>query len=139
SHGVPQFVNFAQFLPPGAASAIGGSTVIPTLFQPDITWDDIAWLRSHWDRKLLIKGVLSASDAERAAALGCDGIILTNHGGRQLDYCVSSIEALPEIVTAVGKRISIFADGGYRRGSDVLKAVALGADAVMTGRATLYG
>ncbi|HEY6924123.1 MAG TPA: alpha-hydroxy acid oxidase [Steroidobacteraceae bacterium] len=138
-NGIPRFRNIESFLPPGAASAVGGSTIIPKLFEATITWDDITWIRRHWPRKLLIKGVLSASDAERAAALGCDGIILTNHGGRQLDYCVSSIDALPEIVAAVGKRISIFADGGYRRGSDVLKAVALGANAVLTGRATLYG
>ena len=138
-NGIPRFRNIETFLPPGASSAVGGSTIIPKLFEATITWDDITWIRRYWPRKLLIKGVLSASDAERAAALGCDGIILTNHGGRQLDYCVSSIDVLPEIVAAVGKRISIFADGGYRRGSDVLKAVALGANAVMTGRATLYG
>lgn len=139
SHGVPQFVNFADFLPPGAASAIGGSTVIPTLFQPDITWDDIAWLRNHWDRKLLIKGVLSVPDAERAASLGCDGIILTNHGGRQLDYCVAPFEMVPEICAAVGSRMTVIVDSGFRRGTDVIKALALGANAVMIGRATLYG
>jgi len=139
SSGVPQFVNFADFLPPGGASAIGGSTIIPTLFSPNITWDDIAWLRNMWDRKLLIKGVLSVSDAERAASLGCDGIILTNHGGRQLDSCVAPFEMIPEIAAAVGDRMTIIADSGFRRGSDVVKAVALGADAVMIGRATLYG
>jgi (S)-mandelate dehydrogenase len=88
---------------------------------------------------VLIKGVLSVADAERAAALGCDGIVLTNHGGRQLDYCVSAMDVLPEIAAAVGKRLSIFVDGGFRRGTDVIKAIALGADGVMTGRATLYG
>jgi (S)-mandelate dehydrogenase len=139
SHGMPQFVNFADFLPPGAASAIGGSTVIPKLFEPDITWDDIAWLRNHWDRKLLIKGVLSVPDAERAASLGCDGIILTNHGGRQLDYCVAPFEMVPEICAAVGNRMTVIVDSGFRRGTDVIKALALGADAVMIGRATLYG
>jgi (S)-mandelate dehydrogenase len=139
SHGMPEFVNFADFLPPGAASAIGGSTVIPTLFQPDITWDDIAWLRNHWDRKLLIKGVLSVPDAERAASLGCDGIILTNHGGRQLDYCVAPFEMVPDISAAVGNRMTVIVDSGFRRGTDVIKALALGADAVMIGRATLYG
>ena len=139
SSGIPQFVNFAEFLPPGGASAIGGSTIIPTLFSPNITWDDIAWLRGMWDRKLLIKGVLSVADAERAASLGCDGIILTNHGGRQLDSCVAPFEMVPEIVAAVGDRMTIIADSGFRRGSDVVKAVALGADAVMIGRATLYG
>jgi (S)-mandelate dehydrogenase len=138
-NGIPRFRNIEAFLPPGAASAVGGSTIIPKLFEATITWDDLTWIRRHWQGKLLIKGVLSVPDAERAAALGCDGIVLTNHGGRQLDYCVSSIDVLPEIVAAVGKRITIIADGGYRRGTDVLKAIALGANAVMTGRATLYG
>ncbi len=139
SQGMPQFVNFADFLPPGGASAIGGSTIIPTLFAPDITWDDIAWLRGLWDRKLLIKGVLSVPDAERAASLGCDGVILTNHGGRQLDYCVAPFEMVGDISTAVGNRMSVIVDSGFRRGTDIAKALALGADAVMLGRATLYG
>ncbi len=138
-NGIPRFRNIEAFLPPGAASAVGGSTVIPKLFEPDITWDDITWIRRFWPRKVLIKGVLSVTDAERAAALGCDGIVLTNHGGRQLDYCVSAMDVLPEIAAAVGKRLSIFVDGGFRRGTDVIKAIALGANAVMTGRATLYG
>jgi (S)-mandelate dehydrogenase len=137
--GIPRFRNIEGFLPPGAASAVGGSTIIPKLFEPTITWDDITWIRRFWPRKLLIKGVLSVTDAERAAALGCDGIILTNHGGRQLDSCVAPIDVLPEIVAAVGKRLSIIIDGGFRRGTDVVKALALGANAAMTGRATLYG
>jgi (S)-mandelate dehydrogenase len=138
-NGVPRFRNLEAFLPPGAAGAVGGSTIIPKLFEPTITWDDITWIRRIWPRKLLIKGVLSVADAERAAALGCDGIVLTNHGGRQLDSCVAPIEMLPEIVAAVGKRLSIVIDGGFRRGTDIIKALALGAEAVMTGRATLYG
>jgi (S)-mandelate dehydrogenase len=138
-NGIPRFRNLEAFLPPGAASAVGGSTVIPKLFEATITWDDITWIRRIWPRKVLIKGVLSVADAERAAALGCDGIVLTNHGGRQLDYCVSAMDVLPEIAAAVGKRLSIFVDGGFRRGTDVIKAIALGADGVMTGRATLYG
>ncbi|HTW37722.1 MAG TPA: alpha-hydroxy acid oxidase [Steroidobacteraceae bacterium] len=138
-HGVPQFENFATFLPPGAASALGGSTVIPKIFAPSLTWDDIGWLRGLWPGKLLVKGVLSIADAERAAALGCDGIVLTNHGGRQLDYCVSSVDVLPEIARAVGQRLTVIVDGGFRRGSDVIKALALGARSVMIGRATLYG
>jgi (S)-mandelate dehydrogenase len=138
-NGIPRFRNIEAFLPPGAASAVGGSTIIPKLFEATITWDDITWIRRFWPRKVLIKGVLSVADAERAAALGCDGIVLTNHGGRQLDYCVSGMDVLPEIAAAVGKRLSIFVDGGFRRGTDVIKALALGANAVMTGRATLYG
>jgi (S)-mandelate dehydrogenase len=139
SKGLPQFVNFAEFLPNGKASAVGGSTIIPTLFGPTITWDDIAWLRGMWDRKLLIKGVLNVPDAEKAASLGCDGIVLTNHGGRQLDSCVAPIEVLPEIAAAVGKKMTIIADSGFRRGTDIVKALALGAHSVMLGRATLYG
>jgi len=138
-HGMPRFRNFESFLPPGRATAVGGSTIIPTLFEPTITWEDIGWIRQHWPRKLLIKGVLSVPDAQRAADLGCDGIVLTNHGGRQLDYCVAPIEVLPEIAAAVGKRLTIIIDSGFRRGTDVVKALALGAHAVMLGRATLYG
>lgn len=137
--GIPRFRNLEGFLPPGAASAVGGSTIIPKLFEATITWDDITWIRRFWPRKLLIKGVLSVADAERAATLGCDGIVLTNHGGRQLDSCVAPIDVLPEIAAAVGKRLSIVIDGGFRRGTDVIKALALGANAAMTGRATLYG
>jgi (S)-mandelate dehydrogenase len=137
--GIPRFRNIETFLPPGAASAVGGSTIIPKLFEATITWDDITWIRRFWPRKLLIKGVLSVSDAERAAALGCDGIVLTNHGGRQLDSCVAPMDVLPEIAAAVGKRLSVIIDGGFRRGTDVIKAIALGASAAMTGRATLYG
>lgn len=138
-HGVPQLANLAPFLPPGAASAIGGSTVIPKLFSARITWEDVAWLRRLWPRKLIIKGVLSVADAQRAADHGCDGIVLTNHGGRQLDHCVSGLDMLPEIAQAVGDRLTLIVDGGIRRGTDVIKAMALGADAVILGRAPLYG
>jgi len=138
-NGVPRFRNLESFLPPGAASAVGGSTVIPHLFEATISWNDIAWVRSLWPRKLLIKGVLSVADAERAAALGCDGIVLTNHGGRQLDSCVAPIDVLAEVANAVGQRLTIIVDSGLRRGTDVVKALALGAHAVMLGRALLYG
>ena len=109
------------------------------MFEPTITWEDIAWIRRHWPGKLLIKGVLSVEDARRAADLGCDGIVLTNHGGRQLDYCVAPIEMLGEIAAAVGNRLTIVIDSGFRRGTDIAKALALGAHTVMIGRATLYG
>ena len=137
--GAPRFENFAEYLPPGQASALGGSTIIPKLFEPCLCWDDIAWLRRLWPGKLIVKGVLSVKDAERAADCGCDGIVLTNHGGRQLDYCVAPIEVLPAIAAAVGQRMTIIVDSGFRRGTDVIKALALGAHAVMIGRATLYG
>jgi (S)-mandelate dehydrogenase len=137
--GAPQLANLAPFLPPGSASAIGGSTVIPKLFSARITWEDVAWLRRLWPRRLIIKGVLSVADAQRAADCGCDGIVLTNHGGRQMDHCVSGMDVLPQIAQAVGARLTVIVDGGIRRGTDVIKAMALGADAVMLGRAPLYG
>jgi (S)-mandelate dehydrogenase len=138
-NGMPRFRNLAEFLPKGGDSAIGGSTIIPQLFGPTITWQDIDWLRGIWKGKLLIKGVLSVSDAERAASLGCDGIVLTNHGGRQLDSCVAPIEVLPDIAAAVGKKMTVIVDSGFRRGTEIIKGLALGAHAVMLGRATLYG
>lgn len=137
--GIPRFENIAEHLPPAARSARGGVTVIPRLFSPTISWDDVAWLRDAWHGRLLIKGVLSAEDAVRAAGLGCDGIVVSNHGGRQLDSCVSPMDVLPDIVAAAGDRLVVLVDSGFRRGTDVLKALALGADAVMLGRATLYG
>jgi len=137
--GMPRFRNLESFLPPGAATAVGGSTILPGLFEPTITWDDIAWIRRFWRRKLIVKGILSVADAQRAADLGCDGIVLTNHGGRQLDSCVSPIEVLPAIAAAVGDHTTIIVDSGIRRGTDIVKALALGAHAVMLGRATLYG
>lgn len=137
--GVPRFRNIEEFLPPGAASAVGGSTIIPQMFEPTIAWTDIAWIRRHWSGKLLVKGVLSVEDARHALDAGCDGIVLTNHGGRQLDYCVAPIEVLGEIAAAVGDRLTIVIDSGFRRGSDIAKALALGAHTVMIGRAALYG
>ena len=138
-HGVPRFENIVNFMPPEAKTAKGGVAIFPKLFAPEISWSDVAWLREKWSRKLIIKGVLNSTDALRAVELGCDGIIISNHGGRQLDSCVSTIEVLPEIVEAVGDKITIIIDGGFRRGTDVLKAMALGAHAVMIGRATLLG
>jgi (S)-mandelate dehydrogenase len=139
SPGMPRFRNLEGYLPPSATRALGGATVIPPLFEATIQWDDITWIRQLWRGRLLIKGVLNVADAERAAALGCDGIVLSNHGGRQLDSCVAPIEVLPEIRRALGQRLTLLIDSGFRRGTDVVKALALGAQAVMIGRATLYG
>jgi len=139
-NGVPRFRNIEEFLPPDKRDAIGGSTVTTQFLQNvPISWEDVAWIRKSWPRKLVIKGVLSVADAEHAAALGCDGIVLTNHGGRQLDSCIAPIDMLPEVAAKVGKRLTILVDSGVRRGTDVVKALALGAHAVMVGRATLYG
>ena len=136
--GMPRFRNLEPFLPPNL-TPMGASTVIPRLFDATISWDDIAWIREYWRGKLLLKGLLSVTDAEHAAALGVDGIVVSNHGGRQLDYCVAPIDMLPEIRAAVGSRLAVLIDSGFRRGTDVVKALALGAEAVLLGRATLYG
>ena len=137
-HGMPRFRNLEPFVPANL-TPMGASTVIPGLFDATICWNDIAWIREHWHGKLLLKGVLSVADAERAASLGADGIVVSNHGGRQLDYCVAPIDMLTEIKAAVGTRLTVLVDSGFRRGTDVVKALALGAEAVLIGRATLYG
>jgi (S)-mandelate dehydrogenase len=90
--------------------------VIPQLFSARITWEDVAWLRRLWPRKLIIKGVLSVTDARRAADYGCDAIVLTNHGGRQMDHCVAGMDVLPEIAAALAGRLTLIVDGGIRRG-----------------------
>jgi (S)-mandelate dehydrogenase len=96
-------------------------------------------MRARWKGKFLLKGLLCVEDAQRAADMGCDGIVLGNHGGRQLDSCVTGLELVRAVADAVGDRMTLLVDGGFRRGSDVLKALALGADGVMLGRAPLYG
>jgi isopentenyl diphosphate isomerase/L-lactate dehydrogenase-like FMN-dependent dehydrogenase len=107
--------------------------------QDDLDWDAVKVLRDRWPGKLVLKGILHPEDAELALALGADGVVVSNHGGRALDCSCASLEALPDIVGAVGGRITVLLDSGVRRGSDVVKAVALGADAVLAGRAPLYG
>ena len=104
-----------------------------------MTWDDIATLREHWDGPLVIKGIMRADDAERAVERGVEAIIVSNHGGRQLDHAQASIEALPAIAEAVGDRAELYLDSGVRRGTDVITALALGARAVLVGRPLVYG
>lgn len=137
--GFPRFENVLDFLPPEARSARAGVAHLPRLLVPDVTWADVEWLRRAWPRTLLVKGILDAADARRAVEAGCDGVVLSNHGGRQLDSCISPLEALPEVAAAIGDRGTILVDSGFRRGADVVKALALGADAVMIGAAALYG
>jgi len=108
-------------------------------FDPALSWDDVAWIKKRWGGKLILKGILDAEDARLAADSGADALIVSNHGGRQLDGAPSSIEALPAIVDAAGQRIEVWLDGGIRSGQDVLKAVALGARGTLIGRAFLYG
>ncbi len=108
-------------------------------FDPRLDWADVQWVRKRWGGKLILKGIMDAADARLAADSGADAIVVSNHGGRQLDGAPSSISALPAIVDAVGSRIEVWMDGGIRSGQDVLKAVALGAKGTLLGRAFVYG
>jgi L-lactate dehydrogenase (cytochrome)/(S)-mandelate dehydrogenase len=103
------------------------------------SWDDLQWIRDHWPGTVYVKGLLDPEDALRAVSIGCDGVVVSNHGGRQLDHALSALDALEPIVAAVGDRAEVLLDGGVRRGTDVVKALALGARAVLIGRAQIYG
>ena len=107
-------------------------------FDPSISWKDLQWIRDFWDGPMIIKGILDADDARDAVSFGADGLVVSNHGGRQLDGVLSSARALPAIADAVKGQIAILADSGIRNGLDVVRALALGADAVMLGRAFVY-
>ena len=111
---------------------------IEKIYQQTPAWNDIPWVREHWDGPIVIKGILTAEDARRAVAVGADAIVVSNHGGNVLDGSLATLRALPEIVDAVGDQIEVLMDGGVRRGTDVVKAVALGARAVLLGRAYVY-
>jgi lactate 2-monooxygenase len=104
-----------------------------------ITWDDLPFLRQHWHGPIVLKGILSAADARAAAAAGMDGVVVSNHGGRQVDGAIASLDALPEVADAVGSRLAVLFDSGIRGGADILKALALGAHAVLIGRPYVYG
>ncbi|MGO7206430.1 alpha-hydroxy acid oxidase, partial [Rhizobium ruizarguesonis] len=108
-------------------------------FDPRLSWADVAWIKEQWGGPLIIKGILDPEDAKAAVDTGADAIVVSNHGGRQLDGAPSSISMLPKIVDAVGDRIEVHLDGGIRSGQDVLKAVALGAKGTYIGRPFLYG
>jgi isopentenyl diphosphate isomerase/L-lactate dehydrogenase-like FMN-dependent dehydrogenase len=116
-----------------------GATLDMAQHYPSLTWESIAWLRSLTSLPLVLKGILTAEDAALAVEHQVDGIIVSNHGGRQLDSVVASIDALPEVVEAVAGSCEVYVDGGIRRGTDILKALALGARAVLVGRPILWG
>ena len=121
------------------ATPVKVSDYIHDQFDPALSWGDVDWLRSIWDGPVLLKGVQSVEDAVHAAQAGVTGVALSNHGGRQLDGAPAAFSLVAPVADAVGDRVEIICDGGVRRGSDILKAVAAGADAVMAGRAYLYG
>jgi L-lactate dehydrogenase (cytochrome) len=124
---------------PDAKSLSTLSQWIAGQFDPTLSWKDVEWVKKLWGGKLIIKGILEAEDAKIAASLGVDAIVVSNHGGRQLDGAISSIRALPEVVQAAGGKTEIWLDGGIRSGQDVLRALALGARGTLIGRAYAYG
>jgi L-lactate dehydrogenase (cytochrome)/(S)-mandelate dehydrogenase len=132
-------VTFANYVSDERKDIVSLAAHISGLLDPAASWRDVGWLRGIWKGPLLLKGVLHPSEALRAAEVGVDGVIVSNHGGRQLDGAISSIEALPAVVEAVAGRIPVLIDGGVRRGGDVVKAMALGATACLIGRPHLWG
>ena len=134
--GMPRYENYPSEVKQRITAMPMGKGM---LLNDSLNWDDLRVLRRLWPHTLIVKGILHPQDAVYAADCGADGIVVSNHGGRNLDSSMAPIEVLPEIVDAVGKRITVIVDSGFRRGSDVVKALALGAQAVLIGRPTLYG
>ncbi|HYG55028.1 MAG TPA: alpha-hydroxy acid oxidase [Burkholderiales bacterium] len=137
-HGLPGMANLEgyKFSTPKGTDIV---TAVGREMDAALDWEYVKRLRDLWPGKLLVKGVERVDDAEKALAVGCDGLVVSNHGGRQLDGAAATLEALPAIANAVGSKMTVLLDGGVRRGVDVLKARALGAQAVLVGRATLFG
>ena len=138
-NGLPTMGNLSPYLPEGEKSALGAMKFISEQLDPLLDWESVAQIRDQWSGNMILKGVLHPDDAIKAVQLGLDGIVVSNHGGRQLDGALSSIQALQQIAPKVRGQISILLDSGVRRASDIVKAVALGADGVLLGRATLFG
>lgn len=137
--GLPRFANIIDFVPEENRSFFDSAHWVRSQMRRDLDWDLVRHIRKRWPRKLLVKGLLRVEDVRRAADAGADGVVLSNHGGRQLDWTLSGLDCLPQARAAVGAGFTILVDGGIRRGSDIVKALALGADAVQIGRAALYG
>ena len=134
--GVPRYQNVSR---DGNERIIDSKVAEFQERREEVNWEDFRWLREFWPRKLFIKGVVRGDDAAKAQQLGADGVFISNHGGRQLDGIISPLEAIPEIRAATGDNFMVMADGGFRRGADIIKAVALGADMAFVGRPLLYG
>ncbi|KFE53444.1 alpha-hydroxy acid oxidase [Pseudomonas syringae] len=137
--GMPSLANIERYLPPEQRNASGGAHFMGAQMDTELDWEALARLRDRWPQRLVLKGVMHPADAEKAVALGLDGIVITNHGGRQLDGAPASIDCLPAIAAVAKGKLTLLLDSGIRRGTDIIKACALGADAVLLGRSTLYG
>ena len=131
-------ITFPNLVSPTAAGTVGGTQAFGSGLGT-LRWEDLTWIRKVWPGPVVLKGIFSVRDARRAVDVGMDGIVVSNHGGRQLDHVAATIDALPRIVDAVGDQLTVLLDSGVRRGSDIVTALALGAKAVLVGRAHLYG
>jgi len=134
--GMPRYENYPTEMKARITAAPMGRSMMVT---DSLTWEDLRGLRGIWPHRLIVKGILRAEDAVLAADCGADGVIISNHGGRAVDSTMAPIEVLPSVIEAAGKRLTVMVDSGFRRGADVVKALAMGAAAVLIGRATLYG
>jgi L-lactate dehydrogenase (cytochrome) len=134
-HGKPLTFGNLERAVPHARTPAAFRKWVDAQFDPSVTWDDIAWVREHWNGRLVVKGVLDPDDARRAVEAGVDGVVVSNHGGRQLDSVPSTVRALPAVADAVAGQVEVLVDGGIRTGLDAVKMRALGAAAVMVGRA----
>ncbi len=134
-----ELANVAHKIREGSGEVSNLLQYVSKQFDPTVSWDDAQWMKSLWDGPFVLKGIMSVEDAKQAVAIGASAIVISNHGGRQLDSSPATIEMLPKIVDAVGGQIEIILDSGIRRGTHVLKALALGANACMVGRPYLYG
>lgn len=137
--GLPEFKNVIEFVPKGQRGLFQSAHWIRSQQPTSLSWDTVARIRDRWKKPFILKGILNEEDVRRAADSGVDGIVLSSHGGRQLDWTISPLDLLPAARKAIGDRMQLYVAGGIRRGTDILKAMALGADAVMAGRAPLYG
>jgi (S)-mandelate dehydrogenase len=137
-HGMPVMENLVG-LEAKATNSTAIASSVGRNYDPAFNWDSLQKIRDNWPRKLIIKGIVSPEDAARVVAMGCDAVVVSNHGGRQLDGGIATFDALPGVVSAVDRRIPVLIDGGIRRGGDIFKALAAGAQGVLVGRATLYG
>jgi (S)-mandelate dehydrogenase len=139
THGMPRFENVIDFVPKNRRGFFDSAMWIREEMDKGLDWKTLGKIRERWPRKLIVKGLLDVADITQAMAIGADAAAISNHGGRQLDWAVAPLDLLSRAREAVGPRFTLIVDGGIRRGTDILKAIALGADAVFVGRAPLYG